>query len=318
MNKTTLVNKYLDCAKLLNSEPLPDNLSEILIDVIGDTKLFADKLILVRSGNNCDSNAGVQERRYNTRSKLGQMTSPPTSSVVNTSSNITELKPRVIVKRLVTLNGIGSIQDGIQHETETRTTSELPDKVETVKPPTPVRRLVRRMQSSAISESDSSDSSDVNHETGKRQKSETPETANLKPPAPERRVVRLLQSPRIIESDSSDCNEVNLETRKRPRSEVPEKLNLKPPVPVRRIVRRTRPSLRREFDSSDSSEVKLETLERAPSKIPRKVILKPPAARRIVGRRNTIHSLVPNESDCSDFFEVNLFNRGLHDGCVIC
>ncbi|XP_037032727.1 uncharacterized protein LOC119071776 isoform X2 [Bradysia coprophila] len=266
MNKTTLVNKYLDCAKLLNSEPLPDNLSEILIDVIGDTKLFADKLILVRSGNNCDSNAGVQERRYNTRSKLGQMTSPPTSSVVNTSSNITELKPRVIVKRLVTLNGIGSIQDGIQHETETRTTSELPDKVETVKPPTPVRRLVRR----------------------------------------------------IIESDSSDCNEVNLETRKRPRSEVPEKLNLKPPVPVRRIVRRTRPSLRREFDSSDSSEVKLETLERAPSKIPRKVILKPPAARRIVGRRNTIHSLVPNESDCSDFFEVNLFNRGLHDGCVIC
>lgn len=84
-----LVNKYLDCAKLLINNPWPDNFADTLYDISEHTKLFADKVKCIQSKSASSSRCVPYE--IQTRSMKA------TSTVVKKSF---KYKPRVSIERM--------------------------------------------------------------------------------------------------------------------------------------------------------------------------------------------------------------------------
>lgn len=346
MDKTTLINQFSDCVKLLKSDTLPDNLSSILNEVISNAESFAVEFNVTQQRTTRSRRSSIADVKNDTTSKSDKIT-PSGSTVAMTkptiacnSSNSTKLSPRVYLTRLrlATQNEIESINGGIEGKTLKRRMSQVQEN-ENIKPP------ARRGSLCQIQAPRTVNSDELNVMPRGKEK---PGKKTPMPLAHERKIICSIPTNQIIksddnDSDSDDCDsdnsesddsnshdsdsempeankfkphaqsdasesdEMDLETQKPEETGISEAEKFKPPPAyVRRIFPR--------FFALRT--IKSDKITRSKSQLPDNV--KPAARlRKTFRRRRRNSSFIRTESVESDSYKVNLYDRGLGDLCTI-
>lgn len=114
MDKTTVTNlqcQYLDCVKLLINEPWPDNLPEVLDDVIYKTKMFSEEIKVHRLISKSKSGATDKFSLNNVSRKRSYKMENEISPMILKGYTHQQLNPVVYIKALKMENEIGPIKN---------------------------------------------------------------------------------------------------------------------------------------------------------------------------------------------------------------